>query len=45
MNKNTESILRKYFKNEDVFDLFDKLTSTYYYTNVKETPAILTSVL
>lgn len=45
MNKNTESILRKYFKNEDVFDLFDKLTSTYCYTNVKETPAILSSVM
>lgn len=45
MNKNTESILKKYFKDKNVFDLFDKLTSTYCYTNVKETPAILSSVM
>ena len=45
MNKNTESILKKYFKDKNIFDLFDKLTSTYCYTNVKETPAILSSVM
>ncbi|SCH02181.1 MULTISPECIES: phytoene desaturase family protein [unclassified Romboutsia] len=45
MNKNTESILKKYFKDPNVFDLFDKLTSTYCYTNVEETPAILSSVM
>ena len=41
MNKNTEHLLRKYFKSKEVFDFFDKLTSTYCYTNVEETPAIL----
>ncbi|MBC5626277.1 FAD-dependent oxidoreductase [Clostridium sp. NSJ-49] len=45
MNKNTTSILKKYFKDEKVFNLFDKLTSTYCYTNVEETPAILSSVM
>ena len=45
MNKNTESILQKYFKDPKVFNLFDKLTSTYCYTTVKETPAILSSIM
>ena len=45
MNKNTESILKKYFKDPEVFNLFDKLTSTYCYTNVEETPAILSSIM
>lgn len=45
MNKNTKSVLKKYFKDEEVFNLFDKLTSTYCYTNVSETPAILSSVM
>ena len=45
MNTNTKSLLKKYFKDEKVFELFDKLTSTYCYTNVEETPAILSSVM
>lgn len=45
MNKNAKSVLKKYFKDENVFNLFDKLTSTYCYTNVEETPAILSSVM
>ena len=45
MNKNTESTLKKYFKDPEVFNLFDKLTSTYCYTNVDETPAILSSIM
>ena len=45
MNKNTEYLLRKYFSEEEVFDFFDKLTSTYCYTNVQETPAILSAVM
>lgn len=45
MNKNTVSILKKYFKDENVYNLFDKLTSTYCYTNVEETPAILSSIM
>lgn len=45
MNKNTEHLLKKYFSTKEVFDFFDKLTSTYCYTNVYETPAILASVM
>lgn len=45
MNKTTEGILKKYFKDPEVFNFFDKLTSTYCYTNVKETPAILSSIM
>lgn len=45
MNKNTEHILKKYFSSKEVFDFFNKLTSTYCYTNVKETPAILSAVM
>ena len=45
MNKSTESILTKYFKDPEVFNFFDKLTSTYCYTTVKETPAILSSIM
>ncbi|MBU5335899.1 phytoene desaturase family protein [Intestinibacter bartlettii] len=45
MNKNTEHILKKYFKSKEVFDFFDKLTSTYCYTTVEETPAILSAVM
>lgn len=45
MNKNTENLLKKYFKSKEVFDFFDKLTSTYCYTNVYETPAILSSIM
>lgn len=45
MNKNTEYLLRKYFSTKEVFNFFDKLTSTYCYTNVYETPAILSSVM
>ena len=45
MNKNTEYLLKKYFKSKEVFDFFDKLTSTYCYTNVYETPAVLSSVM
>ena len=33
------------FKSKEVFDFFDKLTSTYCYTNVYETPVILSSVM
>ena len=45
MNTNTEKLLKKYFKDPKVLNLFDKLTSTYCYTNVKETPAILSAVM
>ena len=45
MNKNTEYLLKKYFKTHEVFEFFDKLTLTYCYTNVLETPAILSAIM
>ncbi|SCJ63573.1 Diapolycopene oxygenase [uncultured Clostridium sp.] len=45
LNSNTESLLKKYFKSEEIFKFFDKLTSTYCYTTVKETPAVLSTVM
>ncbi len=45
LNKSTESLLRKYFSEPDIFWFFDKLTSTYCYTTVKETPAILGAIM
>lgn len=45
LNASTESVLKKYFKNKEVFKFFNKLTSTYCYTNVAETPAVLSSIM
>lgn len=45
LDKSTESLLRQYFKNPEIFKFFDKLTSTYCYTTVKETPAILAAIM
>lgn len=45
LNSSTESLLKKYFKDKEVFNFFDKLTSTYCYTNVYETPAVLSSIM
>ena len=45
LNKSTETLLSKYFKDPEIFKFFDKLTSTYCYTTVKESPAILASVM
>lgn len=45
LNKSTESVLRQYFKDPELFKFFNKLTSTYSYTSVKETPAILSSIM
>jgi prolycopene isomerase len=45
MNKNTKSLLEGYFKDPEIFKFFNKLTSTYCYTNVEETPAILSAIM
>ncbi|KNZ41778.1 FAD-dependent oxidoreductase [Acetobacterium bakii] len=45
MNKSTKSLLEKYFTDPEIFKFFDKLTSTYCYTTVAETPAILAAVM
>ncbi len=45
LNKTTESLLQKYFQDPEIFCFFDKLTATYCYTTVKETPAILGAIM
>jgi prolycopene isomerase len=45
LNKSTDRVLRQYFKDPEIFKFFNKLTSTYSYTSVKETPAIMSSIM
>lgn len=45
LNQSAASLLRKYFKHDDILHFFDKMTSTYSYTTVEESPAILASVM
>ncbi len=39
-----KQLLECYFDDPEIFKFFDKLTSTYCYTTVEETPAVLASV-
>lgn len=45
LNKSAEDILKKYFSDPEIFNFFDKLTSTYCYATVKEAPAVLAAVM
>ena len=45
MNMSTKDLLNKYFTNPDILNFFNKLTSTYCYTNIEETPAVLSAVM
>lgn len=45
LNKSAKTLLQKYFQNPEIFNFFDKMTSTYSYTTVEESPAILASVM
>lgn len=45
LNKSAGSLLSKYFTDPAIFKFFDKLTSTYCYTTVDETPAVLAAVM
>ena len=45
LNMDTKKLLRKYFKDPEIFKFFDKLTSTYCYTTTAETPATLAAVM
>lgn len=45
MNLSTEKLLKRYFDDEAVLNYFNKLTSTYCYTDVSETPAILAAIM
>ncbi len=45
LNKSARSLLEKYFKTPQIFNFFDKLTSTYCYSTVEESPAVLAAVM
>lgn len=45
LNKGAKTLLEKYFTDPDIFNFFDKLTSTYCYATVEESPAILATVM
>lgn len=45
LNKSAKSILEKYFSDPEIFKFFDKLTSTYCYINLEESPAVLAAIM
>lgn len=45
LNRSAETLLRKYFTDPEIFNFFDKLTSTYCYATVEEAPAVLAAVM
>lgn len=45
LNMSAKTLLRKYFRDPEIFNFFDKLTSTYCYATVEEAPAVLAAVM
>ena len=45
LNKSAKSLLQQYFTDPEIYNFFDKLTSTYCYATVQEAPAILAAVM
>ena len=45
LNASARSLLERYFADPEIFKFFDKLTSTYCYTTVAESPAVLAAVM
>ncbi|HUX48821.1 MAG TPA: FAD-dependent oxidoreductase [Dehalococcoidia bacterium] len=45
INKSAKDLLKKYFSGLEIFKFFDKLTSTYCYATVEESPAVLAAVM
>jgi prolycopene isomerase len=45
LNQSAKGLLSKYFKDPEIFNFFDKLTSTYCYATVEEAPAVLAAVM
>ncbi|MFU8796609.1 MAG: FAD-dependent oxidoreductase [Dehalococcoidia bacterium] len=45
LNKSAKDLLRRYFSDREILKFFDKLTSTYCYTTVEESPAVLAAVM
>ncbi|MBR0575164.1 FAD-dependent oxidoreductase [Proteiniclasticum sp. BAD-10] len=45
LNQSARSLLEQYFEGPEIFRFFDKLTSTYCYATVEESPAVLAAVM
>ena len=45
LNKSARELLEEYFTDPELFQFFDKLTSTYCYATVEEAPAVLAAVM
>jgi len=45
LNKSARSLLENYFSDPDIFKFFDKITSTYCYATLEESPAVLAAVM
>lgn len=45
LNKSAKGLLQKYFSDPEIFKFFDKLTSTYCYATLEESPAVLAAVM
>jgi prolycopene isomerase len=43
--RNAESLMKRYVRSKELRRFFDKLTSTYCYTTLEETPAILAATM
>ena len=45
LNRSAKSLLQQYFSDPEIYNFFDKLTSTYCYATVEEAPAVLAAVM
>lgn len=45
LNISARKLLARYFRDPEIFNFFDKLTSTYCYATVQEAPAILAAIM
>ena len=45
LNRSAKSLLQRYFTDPEIYNFFDKLTSTYCYATVEEAPAVLAAVM
>jgi prolycopene isomerase len=45
LDKSAKDLLNEYFSDPEIFKFFNKLTSTYCYTTVEESPAVLAAVM
>jgi prolycopene isomerase len=45
IDKSAKDLLTEYFSDPEIFKFFDKLTSTYCYATVEESPAVLAAIM